>query len=304
QDWFLPVSLAEVVGEVAGAHHKTVITSIMGKASVGDALKILQKRRIPNVAFPERSASLLSAMNARRQWLKSEQNSLDETFKVDMSKAKKAVQDKNWEALLKLYGINFPKQKMAKSSDEAVRIFNEMKGRVAMKLVSDTFSHKSDIGGVILGLQNEDEIRAAWKKIKSAVENNDGEMNGVLIQQMIEGAQEVIIGLVQDAQFGPMVLFGTGGTDVELYKDVQTAISPISRVRAKELINSTKAGLKLKGWRRLSPRDEKAVIDSIIRLGQIASDFPQIKELEINPLCVMEDGNGAFAVDVRGETTS
>ncbi|MEX2603875.1 MAG: acetate--CoA ligase family protein [Gracilimonas sp.] len=303
QDWFLPVSLAEVVGEVAGAHHKTVITSIMGKASVGDALKILQKRRIPNVAFPERSASLLSAMNARRQWLKSERNSLDETFKVDMSKAKKAVQDKNWEALLKLYGINFPKQKMAKSSDEAVRIFNEMKGRVAMKLVSDTFSHKSDIGGVILGLQNEDEIRAAWKKIKSAVENNDGEMNGVLIQQMIEGAQEVIVGLVQDAQFGPMVLFGTGGTDVELYKDVQTAISPISRVRAKELINSTKAGLKLKGWRRLSPRDEKAVIDSIIRLGQIASDFPQIKELEINPLCVMEDGNGAFAVDVRGETT-
>lgn len=297
QDWFLPESLAEVVGEVAGAHKKTVITSIMGKASVEDALRILQKRRIPNVAFPERSASLLSAMNARRQWLMKEEKPVTETIEVDKESARKAVDNKDWERLLQIYGITLPEQKLTKSMEEAVEVANEMKGRTAMKLVSDTITHKADVGGVILGIENESGVRDAWEKIESSVKK----VKGVLVQQMIEQAQEVIIGIIQDEQFGPLVLFGTGGTDVELYKDVEMTMAPLNRVRTQELIDTTKAGRKLKGWRNLSPRDEKAVVDALMKLSQIAVDFPEIKELEINPLSVMEDGKGAYAIDVRGE---
>ncbi|MAO63772.1 MAG: acyl-CoA synthetase [Balneola sp.] len=301
QDWFLPESLAEVVGEVAGAHKKTVITSIMGKASVEDALRILQKRRIPNVAFPERSASLLSAMNARREWLTKEDESNANIIEVDKPSARKAVDNKDWEELLQIYGIQLPKQKLAKTMDEAVMIAKEMNCKTAMKLVSDTITHKADVGGVILGIENEAEVRDAWEKIERSVKKAEGEMKGVLVQQMIEDAQEVIIGLIQDDQFGPLVLFGTGGTDVELYKDVEMTIAPLNSIRAQELIDATKAGRKLNGWRNLSPRDKEAVVDALMKLSQIANDFPEIKELEINPLSVMEDGEGVYAIDVRGE---
>ncbi|SMO97150.1 acetate--CoA ligase family protein [Gracilimonas mengyeensis] len=301
QDWFLPVSLAEVVGEVAAAHDKTVVTSIMGKASVGDALKILQKRRIPNVAFPERAASLLSAMKNRREWLRKQEDAEIPDFEVDQKEAQEAVKNNDWESLLESYGIRFPEQKTAASEDEAVKMASEIKGKGVMKLVSEEFSHKSDIGGVKLGLKSEADVREAWSEIRKSVEKAGGNMQGVLIQQMVESAQEVIVGLVRDQQFGPMVLFGSGGTDVELYKDVQTAIAPLNRMRAKDLINATKAGEKMKGWRNMSARDEEAVVEALLRLSRIAVDYPEIEELEINPLCVLENGQGAIAVDIRGE---
>lgn len=301
QVWFLPESLAEVVGEVAGAHKKTVITSIMGKASVEDALRILQKRRIPNVAFPERSASLLSAMNARREWLLKEEKSIIETIEVDKNAARNAVKNKDWEKLLEVYGVPLPIQKMAKTVEEAITIADEIKGKCAMKLISDSITHKADVGGVILGIENDIQVREAWTKIENSVKKAKGELKGVLVQEMVEHAQEVIIGLIQDEQFGPLILFGTGGTDVELYKDVEMTMAPLNRLRAQELIDSTKAGRKLKGWRNLSTRDEKAVIDTLMKLSQIAIDFEEIKELEINPLCVLENGKGVYAIDLRAE---
>jgi acetyltransferase len=304
QDWFLPVSLAEVVGEVAGAHKKPVITSIMGRASVGDALKILQKRRIPNVAFPERSASVLSAMIERRKWLESNKDPDPINIEVDLKAAKKAVAQKDWIELLKLYGIQFPKQTIATNLKDALDEANKINGSVAMKLMSDEVSHKSDIGGVKLNLKGDDAIRKAWEEIAKNTARADAGMKGVLIQEMISSASEVIVGMVRDEQFGPTVLFGTGGTEVELYKDVRTAIAPTNREQVIQLINSTKAGVKLRGWRNLPPGDVEVLIDVILTLSNISHDFPEITELEINPLCVLEKGKGAYALDVRGERTS
>jgi len=301
QDWFLPVSLAEVVGEVAGAHKKPVITSIMGRASVGDALKILQKRRIPNVAFPERSASVLSAMIERREWLESNKAPDPINTEVDLKAAKDAVAQKDWIELLKLYGIQFPKQRIASTLKEALEETLKIDGSVAMKLISDEISHKSDIGGVKLNLKGESAIRKAWAEIADNTVREGAGMKGVLIQEMISSASEVIVGMVRDEQFGPTVLFGTGGTDVELFKDVQTAIAPKNREQVLQLINSTKAGVKLKGWRNLPPGDIEALIDVILTLSNISHDFPEITELEINPLCVLEKGQGTYALDVRGE---
>lgn len=300
QDWFLPVSLAEVVGEVAGSHHKTVITSIMGKASVEEALKILQKRKIPNVAFPERSASVLAAMINRRKWLEEAKDDSPERIKADQNKAGEAVHDANWAELLKVYGIPFPDQREAASKVEAIEIFKSMSGPVAMKLLSDDISHKSDIGGVILNVKTAEEAGEAWERIKKAAQSSNGKLKGVLIQEMISEAPEVITGFVRDPQFGPMVLFGSGGTDVELYKDVDMAIAPLTKVQAHKLMRRTKVYQKLQGWRNFKKSDIEAVAQVLVALGQIASDHPQIGELEINPLVVLPEGKGTKAVDVRG----
>lgn len=301
QDWFLPVSLAEVVGEVAGAHHKPVVTSIMGRASVGDALKILQRRRIPNVAFPERSASVLSAMIERREWLESDKEEESVEIKVDEKAAKLAVAQKDWNELLSLYGVSFPRQEFAPTVQKAIEEGLRIGRTVAVKLVSDEASHKSDIGGVKLGIKGEDELRKAWQEIEESTQKAQIGMKGVHIQEMIQGVSEVIVGMVRDEQFGPTVLFGTGGTDVELFRDVHTAIAPANRHQVVKLINSTKAGIKLKGWRNAPAGDMDALIDSILALSKIARDFPEITELEINPLSVMPKGKGVFALDVRGE---
>lgn len=300
QDWFLPVSLAEVVGEVAGSHDKTVITSIMGKASVEDALKILQKRRIPNVAFPERSASVLSAMIDRRNWLTHADTEIGSPRNIETDKADEAVQKQDWQSLLELYGVRFPEQHIASTPDEAVAQFKKIGSSVAIKLVSDDISHKSDIGGVILGVNSEDEVRSAWTRIEKAVKDHGGTMKGVVVQEMVDDAPEVITGFVRDDQFGPMVLFGSGGTDVELYKDVDMAIAPLSATAALDLIQRTRIHKKLTGWRQYPEGDIESVVDVLTALGQIAIDYPQIKELEINPLSVLAKGKGSVALDVRG----
>lgn len=301
QDWFLPVSLAEVVGEVASAHNKTVVTSIMGKASVEEALKILQKRRIPNVAFPERSASLIAAMRSRFEWLNSENDTKVTEISVDKDAAAIAVKNEDWKSLLREYGILFPRQKVVSTVEEAIEFSNSLSHKIAMKLQSEAISHKSDVGGVILNLKNEQEIHHSWEKLEEISTQNNASFEGVLVQEMVEDSQEVIIGINRDQQFGPMILFGTGGTDVELYKDVQTSIAPLNLNRAQMLVDQTKAGRKLKGWRNMSPRDEQNVLHSLMALSQISQDFPEIEELEVNPLCVLPAGDGAVAIDVRGK---
>lgn len=199
-----------------------------------------------------------------------------------------------------MYGVQFPAQFMADTIDEAVEFSIKIKGAVAVKLVSDDISHKSDIGGVILGVDDEEEVRSAWKKIESAVKRKGGSMKGVIIQEMVTNAPEVITGFVRDDQFGPMVLFGSGGTDVELYKDVDMGIAPLSKTAALDLIKRTRIHKKLTGWRQYPEGDIESVIKVLIALGQIALDYPQIKELEINPLSVLPKSEGSRALDVRG----
>ncbi len=302
QDWFLPASLAEVVGETAGLHKKPVIASIMGKASVDEALNILHKRRVPNVAFPERAASILSAMVQRKEWMNSENDHPEDAEEHMPAIASEHIEQQNWDQLAAAYGISLPKQSTAENLSDAINKAQTIGYPVVMKLISKDHSHKSDIGGVKINLRNDEELKRAWSEIKSAAENANAEMEGVLIQKMLEGGQEVIIGIKQDQQFGPLVLFGTGGTDVELYKDVQTAVAPLSESEAEELIGSTLAGRKLKGWRHLPPADMKSVREALISMSRIAANHPEITEMEMNPLYVLSDGHGAFAIDIRANS--
>lgn len=303
QDWFLPASLAEVVGEVAGVHHKPVIASIMGKASVDEALSILHKRKVPNVAFPERVASILAAMLQRKEWLSMDRDDREVFDVADHSTVVKHASQENWPSLLEAYGISLPPQKEVYSLEEARASAMEIGYPVVLKLLADEITHKTEVKGVKLGIDNEDELRSAWIELEDAASDASAEMKGGLVQKMLTGGNEVIIGIRQDEQFGPLVLFGTGGTDVELLRDVATGVAPLNKMQAEQLVNRTAAGAKLKGWRNQPEADRDTVLESLMRMAQLADDLPSIKELEINPLYVMPKGEGAFAIDIRGTYT-
>lgn len=300
QDWFLPASLAEVVGEVAGVHDKPVITSIMGKASVEEALTILHKRKIPNLAFPERVASVLAAMIRRKEWLDLPSESPGRYSDLDMASAQAAASEGNWKSLLREYGVEFPPESVAQTEEEAVEAAESIGYPVVLKLVSESVSHKTEVNGVRLGIRDAEGVRNAWRQISQSAERAKAAVDGIQVQKMLTGGQEVIMGFRRDPQFGPLVLFGTGGTDVELLQDVASAVAPLNRMQAENLVDATRAGIKLKGWRNQPPADRETVVRYVMRFSQLGDDMSGIQELEVNPLYVLPEGQGAFALDVRG----
>lgn len=302
QDWFLPASLAEVVAEVASVHRKPVMASIMGLASVDQALAILHRRRVPNFAFPERAASALAAMIARRNWLEMPAEQPDVLNNIDIETARRALEQADFAAALSAYGISMPPTRPAATAGAAIAAAGEIGYPVALKLDSPDFSHKSDVGGVVLNLEDELAIQAAFDEIIAAAKAAEpgAAIRGVLVQKMLSGGQEVIVGTRRDPQFGPLALVGSGGVEVELQRDVATGIAPLTDTQANRLLDATLAGTRLKGWRGIPPADRPAAIQALRRLAQIACDFPEIEELEINPLYVLPAGQGAYALDIRG----
>jgi len=167
---------------------------------------------------------------------------------------------------------------------------------------SPNFSHKSDAGGVILDLADGAAVEVAYERIMTRVRALEPEatINGLLVQRMLKGGQELIVGVRRDPQFGPLVLVGSGGVEVELRRDVALGIAPTGNYQAGRMLDETLAGVLLKGWRGVPPGDRQAAISVVRRVAQMGHDLPEIQELEINPLYVFPEGSGAYALDVRG----
>jgi acetyltransferase len=312
QDWFYPTSLAEVVGEVAAGSRKPVLACIMGLASTADALNILHRRRVPNYAFPERVASTLAAMWARHRWLESppepvaepspiDDGAAQEIMAVALASGAQVLDGLATASLLRAYGIPLPADGLATTVDDAVALADGIGYPVVLKIVSPDITHKSDVGGVVAGLENADAVRQAFGRMMETVQARQPEsrVEGVMVQEMVPAGQEVIIGWKRDPQFGPLLLVGSGGTEVELVRDVAVEIAPLTRGEAERMLSATVAGRRLSGWRGAPPADRQAVIDVLLRLSQMALDRPEVAELEINPLRVFRDGEGAVAVDGR-----
>nr|MBN1229174.1 acetate--CoA ligase family protein [Anaerolineae bacterium] len=321
QDWFAPVSLAEVVGEVGNSQlgrRKPILAAIMGLASTSDATQVLHRRRIPNFAFPERVGSTLGAMWQRKQWL----DSLDTEEKLadrptpDRAAARAIITGyRGWlpdaprDALLNAYSIPIPPAGLAHDGKDAVRLAEEIGYPVAVKLSASRLTHKSDLGGVALDIRDETGLQAAITAMEEQVARfqasgqDIGTVEGFTVQRMEDGQVELIVGAVRDTQFGPLVMAGLGGTLVELRGDVAFALAPLSRQQADDLLDRTHAGRLLDGYRGNEPADREAAIDVILKLSQAAVDFPDIAEIEINPLIVKGKGEGATAVDTRIRVT-
>ncbi len=171
-----------------------------------------------------------------------------------------------------------------------------------MKIASPDILHKSDIGGVLLNIKSEEEVQSGYALLMERVSKSmpNARIEGVHVQRQIPDGQEVIIGAVRDPLFGPLMMFGSGGIEVEGLKDVAFALAPLNQAEAREMIRKTWAGRKLKGFRNIPPVDEESVIDVLIKLSFLAYEHPEIEEIEINPLRVL--AKGAVAVDVRIKT--
>ncbi len=203
--------------------------------------------------------------------------------------------------ILAAYGIAVPPAHQVHSPDEAGERAAEVGFPVVLKIISPDLVHKSDAGGVLLDLPDREAVREGYQELVAAVRRRrpEAQIAGVEVQRMVPEGQEVIVGALQDAQFGALVMFGSGGTEVEGLKDVEFSLAPLYPEEAERLLTATWAGRKLQGFRNLPPADRQAALEVLYRLGQLAFDFPQLAEIEINPLRVLPAGQGALALDAR-----
>jgi acyl-CoA synthetase (NDP forming) len=306
-----PTPVAEAIAVAAKDAPKPVVVAMMGEATVGLALKVLRAFRLTDYRFPERAASALGALWRQAQWRARPVYQPESLADVDGESAARllaSVHD-TWltgtpaTTLLQAYRIWGPSESLVRSADEAARWAEQAGYPVVLKIASPDIPHKSDIGGVALDLNDAEAVRAAFEQIVANARRAvpDARIDGVTIQQMLRAGQEVIVGAVRDEQFGPLIMFGAGGVEVEGKRDVAFGLAPLSRAEAETMIDATFAGKQLRGFRGSAPLDREAVIDRVLRLAQFISDFPQVAEVEINPLRVMNEG--AVAIDARIRVT-
>ena len=306
--------IAKAIIPVIYTADKPVIVALMGERLIQEAVEHFRAARIPEYRFPERAAEALAVLTQRAEYLTSSSEIQDRSLQpfndlnsvavgsiVSKYDSGGFISQEDAFDLMNAYGIPTVQPQLAQTAHQAADLAQEMGFPVAIKIASPQITHKSDVGGVLLHLQNPQEVENGFAKV---IENSqaalpDADILGVLIQRMIPAGQDVIIGAIQDAQFGALVMFGSGGIEVEGLKDVQFALAPLSIKEAKQMLADTWAGKKLHGFRNIPPADQGAVIDVLLRLAQLACDYPQLAEIEINPLSVLEQGKGAFAVDVR-----
>jgi acetyltransferase len=196
--------------------------------------------------------------------------------------------------VLETTGITVEMPMQVSTAEEAVQWTRQRDGDAfALKTISEHLTHKSDAGGVRLGLRREDEVRAAFAELQRLHPGAS-----IVIQRMIAGL-ELMVGSRRDAHFGPTVSIGPGGVFVELFNDVALRLAPITRDQAQEMLEQTRAGFLLKGFRGQPAGDVEAVIETLVRLSRLVTDYPAISELDINPLIVLPKGQGVAAVDAR-----
>lgn len=306
--------IAKAIIPVIYAANKPVVVALMGERLIREAVEHFRAARVPDYRFPERAAEALSVLYKRSVHLSSLKDSQEESFTafsdiksviVESILAKYEPEDPVSQEdvfhIIDAYGIAAIRPRLAATAEQAVKLADELGYPVAMKIAAPGILHKSDLGGVILNLANAEQVAAAFNEIidRSQGTIHGSQVIGAYLQRMSPPGQDVIIGAIQDPQFGTLVMFGSGGTEVEGLKDVQFALAPLSHQEAEHMLDNTWAGVKLIGYRDLAPADRDAVLESLLRLAQLASDHPQIAEIEINPLRVLDQGKGALAIDVR-----
>jgi 4-hydroxybutyryl-CoA synthetase (ADP-forming) len=304
--------LARTIVKTSKGTGKTMLAALMGLAEGTENKQILSDGDIPHFMYAEPAIKTLNAMYSYRDWLGSPRGTFRQ-FKVDKEKVKaifdniiqqgriNVLEEEGYEVLTS-YGFSTPKKILGTTEEECAKAAKDEIGYpVVMKIVSPDIIHKSDAGGVKVGLKNDNEIKAAFKEIMNNAKSykSDARIKGILVQEMITSAKEIILGAKHDPLFGPLVMVGLGGIYVEVLKDVVFRLAPIDEQEAGKMIESIKAIKLLKGIRGEAPSDLAAVADSLQRLSQLITDFPEIEEFDINPLLVLERGKGVRVVDVR-----
>jgi acetyltransferase len=302
---------ADAIGEAAGQWDKPVLACFMGEAHTREGVRRLTQHNVPNYLSPERAVAALRRMLDQHQW---QEEVLPEVEKMpgdrvrvrellDRVRTEGRVHMGDTEAreILEAYDIALPPSKLCENAREAVRFAEEVGYPVVMKIASPDILHKTDIGGVRLNLDGPEAVEEAFDLLTLRARRymEDAEVWGCLVQQQVKKGKEVIIGMNRDPQFGPLVMFGLGGIYVEVLKDVAFRIAPYSRREAGSLVREIRSFNLLKGTRGEAGSDIETVVDTLLKISQLVEDFPEIVELDINPLVVFEEGQGVAAIDGR-----
>jgi acetyl coenzyme A synthetase (ADP forming)-like protein len=314
----LPEAVAKAIRDIAPEFRKigkTLVASFMGSRGSPEALSSREHEYVPCFTFPESTAIALASAYKYGEWQKKPKGSIPTLEGVDKKRAEKVIAEAlekspdsrvwlDFATIAKLfdcYGVRLVQSKPATTASEAVKKAEAMGLPVALKLLSSTITHKTEVGGVVLDLRTAAEVEQGFNLIKERLVKigRAKEMQGVTVQQMATTGVEVIVGVTQDPSFGPLIMFGLGGTQAELFKDVSFRIHPLTDLDAAEMVRSVKAYQLLKGWRGAKPSDIKSVEDLLLRISDMVEDIPQLVEVDLNPVKVLEENKGYVVVDAR-----
>jgi len=303
---------AEIVPRVTKDVDKPVLCSFMGIVDVSEGIRYLGQHNIPNYAFPEAAVRSMASMVFYGHLLSLDKREVrrvaaDRDSASGVIKKKLAGRDKYFMSekeaneLLGCYGFPVLKSVLLKDVSEIDEAAEEIVFPVAMKICSPDIVHKFDVGGVRLKIKTKEEAREAFHEIIENVKrfNPSAKIDGVIMERMAKGGVEVILGAVRDPKFGPLCMFGLGGTFVEAMKDVTFRLAPMWEISAEIMIRTIKAYSILKGVRGAPPCDIDSIKDCLLRLSQLVSEHPEVAELDINPLIVYPEGQGCVVADSR-----
>jgi acyl-CoA synthetase (NDP forming) len=304
------LEIAAALREAAIRHQgsKTFLSVFMSYDDPGDLLGGPDVR-IPTYLFPEAAAVALARAVRYGEWLNTPEGELPAFDDLEVEAGRQVVAqalerlgpEGGWlepdetEDVLGSFGIHLPQSVVVQTADDAAEAAARIGRPVAVKVLSPSALHKSDLGGVLLDLQGDEMIREAFHEVTSVVDD----FEGVLIQEMVTGGHEVLVGMTEDPLFGPLIGFGMGGVLVELVGDVSFRITPVTDVEASEMVREIKSAKLLDGYRSYPAGDVPAVEEVILRVSALADAIPEIRELDLNPVMVLAPGEGAKAVDAR-----
>jgi acetyltransferase len=305
-------NIAQEVCTTIGKYDKPGYASFMGEKDVAVGINILQQRSIPHYILPE---SMCKAY-ASALFFKEHRDQVDEpqaefvgvnkpaaadVIRSAMGAGRSYLPEEESNVVLKAFGLPTLPSALARSKDEAMKMAGDIGFPVVMKIVSDDIIHKFDVKGVVLDVRSAEAAGEAYESIlrNVAAAKPDAKIKGVFIQKMVMRGEEVILGVKRDPSFGAVIMFGLGGLFVEVFKDVSFRVAPVGPRAAGEMIREIRAYSMLAGARGKKPRDIKAVEECIQRLSLLALELPEIKELDINPLIVSDEGAGCYVADAR-----
>ena len=305
-----PLALAE---QLAAVHNKKkpLLTTFMGGEAVEAANDKLMAAGIPNYASPERAMDALRAMCDYAAWRRRparivtrfpvNRRRVDRVLQVHHRSKQAQIGEVEAKEILRAYEFNILDGQLAHTADEAVEIAERIGFPVVLKISSPDIIHKSDFGGVRINLANAEQVRDAFDLMMLRIQRRapNAHLRGGFVEKMGTRGREVILGMTRDPQFGPMLMFGLGGIFVEVMKDVTFHLAPITAEEAMQMLKGTRSYALLKGARGQAPVDLDAIAGALQRISQLATDYREIKELDINPFIVGPVGTEAYVADAR-----
>ena len=302
---------AEAIVRIARRSHKPILCCFMGIIDVSNGVQYLQENGVPVYRFPENAAKAFGALYRYSRWLNRQELAPYELkqnkpcgrkiIETCIAEGKTYIGELEGTKLLECYGFNVLPTELAATADEAVRLAEDMGYPVVMKIVSPQIIHKSDAGGVKINLTDADTVKEAFENIVQSASryNAEARIDGVLVQRMAPRGTEVILGATRYPKFGHLLMYGTGGISVEVFKDVTFRLAPINRNNARFMVHGTKGYALLDGFRGEARCDVETVERMLVCLSDLVVDNPEIKELDINPLLVHAEGQGVTVADCR-----